>query len=325
MLKVVLVGYGELASSLLLGIQESKHELVGVFRHEKVEYNPWILKIKDYVYPAPFYLLIKQNNIPEINARSVNSEQFKKEIMRLQPDVILIGSWGEILKKDIIILPKVACINCHPSMLPHHRGSNPYSSAIRAGEKITGVTFHLVDTGIDTGNILAQFAVKITDDDTGTTLRTRCAYTARAGVVELLDGIENGDVIPHPQDENIASYFPRISPMDVVIDWSKPAHTIYNQIRGLHPWTCCYTRYKDRFMRVESAKIVDLAEKCTLPAGTILSKMPKGLLVVTSDKNLGLHLENVEVINFGLSLFSSPWSRIFIKYFVKVGDVLTEV
>src|ERR1035437_1218810 len=143
-MKVLLIGYGEIASCLVLGVLESGHKLVGVLRWEEAKNNKILYFLKNIFWPNNLTTLIKSYKIHEINLDKANSEEFKKRVLKLNPDIILVGSWGEIFKKDIIMLPTTAFINCHPSLLPRHRGSNPYSSAIIAGEAKTGVTFHLV-------------------------------------------------------------------------------------------------------------------------------------------------------------------------------------
>lgn len=318
MLRVILVGYGELASSLMLGILESGHELAGVFRWEKTESNSLFSLIKDSFWPNNFLSLIKTYKIPEINAKSINSEKFKKQALKLQPDIILVGAWGEKIKSGTIILPRVACVNCHPSLLPAHRGPNPYSSVIKQGETQTGITFHLVDEKIDTGHILLQKEINILDSDTGDSLREKCAFTARNTVKELLDGLENARFLPQKQDESKASYFPRLTSEDATINWDMPAHTIYNQIRGLQPWADCFTRCKKQFLMVKSSKIVELEKPVNNP-GKILLKNPEGILVSTGDPQKALLIKDVSVYGF-LKIFSDR----FINK-IKVGDYLEEI
>jgi len=318
MLKVILVGYGELASSLMLGVIESRHELAGVFRWEKTELNDAVSFVKDIFWPDKFLSLIKAYKIPEIYAKSINSEKFKRHALRLQPDVILVGAWGEKIKNEAIILPKIGCINCHPSLLPAHRGSNPYASVIRLGETKTGISFHLVDKNFDTGPILLQKEVKILNSDTGGILRERCAFTARKSVKELLDGLENAMFLPRKQDESKASYFPVISQKDVTITWEVPAYVIYNQIRSLQPWTDCFTRYKKEFIMIKSSKIIELERPVKNP-GKILSKNAEGIVVSTGDPIKALLISNLNVYGF-LKVFSD----MYIKN-IKVGDYMEEI
>lgn len=322
MLRVIIVGYGELASSLMLGTIESSHKVVGVLtwknknRGIKSIISSALLKL----FPDNYTSLMKTYGIYEINAKSINSFEFIKEAVKLQADVILVGAWGEILKKETIIVPKIACINCHPSLLPAHRGANPYSSVLRQGETKTGITFHLMDEKIDTGPILLQKEIEILKDDNGDTLRKKCAYKARQTVQELLDELENGMFIPVKQNEKKASYFPRLKDSDAKIDWNKPAEVIHNQIRGLYPWMECYTRHNNQFIMVNSSKIVELENLVNEP-GKILAKSKKTLNVSTADPYKAVLLENVRVYGF----LGNLWTKFYLDRFVKINDSLKKV
>ncbi len=317
MLKIIIVGNNELASSLLLGALESGHQMVGVLRWEKAKTHPIKCFFKDVFRLDPFYSLIKSYKIPEIKAKGVNTEQFKKQALKMNPDIILVGSWGEILKKDAILLPKIACINCHPSLLPKHRGSNPYFSTINKGEKKTGITFHLVNEEIDAGSVLLQKQVNISDNDTGGSLRTKCAFKAREALPELLNGLEDGLLIPVEQNSKNSTYYPAINQDDLMINWKNNANDIYNRIRALNPWACCYTLHNDQFLKFNSSKIIDIEEHDYLE-GTILKTIKNDMLISTIDKNRAILLKNVTV--YGLA--SRLWSWFYLKYFIKKGDLL---
>ena len=316
MLKIILVGYGELASSLLLGIADSRHKIIGVFPYTKVKRQNFITKIINFLFSDKFASLIKAYKIPVINAHSINSENFIKQALKLKPDIILIGAWGEILKKPAIILPKIACINCHPSLLPKHRGNNPYMSVIKEGETKTGITFHLIDEGVDTGAILLQKEVFISNDDTGGSLRDKCAYKAKGTVAELLNEIENANLLPKKQDESQASNFSGPNKEDFFINWNMPAQFIHNQIRGMSPWFKCFTKYKNEFLIINSSKIVELSYKEN-KSGKILAKIGNGLLISTGDSHKAVLVRDLKIYGF-LEKFFSDW---FINK-IKTGEYL---
>ena len=318
MLKVVIVGYGEMASSIVLGTIESGHEIVGVLRWDKIHTSPFLLKIKDIFNPSKFFSFTKSLNLYDINATSINGENFKKEIVKLNPDIILIGSWGEKINKETFILPKVACINCHPSLLPKHRGANPYYSAIKEGEEKTGITFHLVDENLDTGSILLQKEVKIYPQDTGGTLKSRCCVLARNTIQELLDGIEQAKFLPVKQNESEASYYPRINAKDVIIDFSKTPEEIYNKIRGMLPWNNCYLQAGPEFLEIGSAEIVDISKNKIkiqnlefyitkfkyLKEQQIILKGKNYMLLSTIDKQKALLFKNLKLFGCFKSIFT---------------------
>lgn len=320
MLKVVLIGYGELAQSLLIGLIESRHQIVGVLRWEQERPNKLVAFLRDTFIPDGLTSIVRAENIHEIKAGKANSIKFIKKIKKLTPDVILVGSWGEILKKEVINLPKIACINCHPSLLPTHRGSNPYASTIKNGETKTGITFHLMNEGIDTGEILLQKDVNISEEDTGGSLRNKCAFTAKNSVSELLDRLEKAELIPEKQNESKASYFSRLHPNDAKISWKKPATEIHNNIRAILPWIKSYTLHKDTFLFIESTKIIELNTNVATP-GKILAKKNGNLIISTADTNKAILAKNIEAYGF----LSKLWSNHYINKKIKIGDYLQEV
>ena len=224
-MKVFLIGYGRMAAKLALGVLQSGHELVGVFRADRLRHNFLDASIRDFFSNDDFYAIIKKYKIKEVNTNSVNNRRFISKIKKLDADVILVGSCGEKFGKEILKAPNVACVNVHPSLLPKYRGANPYFHTIKNGEKSSGVTFHLMNEKIDRGDILMQEAVPISDVDTGQTLRIRTTHQAAGMVGELLNNFEEHLIIPIPQNEGIASYYPVIYYEDLVIDWKKSAKT----------------------------------------------------------------------------------------------------
>lgn len=315
-MKIILIGYGEMASSLLLGVLESGHEIVGVLRHDRILMHPVKRFFKDIFNPEEFLVLIQKFKIREINARSANSEDFFKKALRLQPDIILVGSWSEILNEKIINMPQIASVNCHPSLLPKYRGPNPYMEVIRRGEEETGVTFHLMSKKLDSGAILMQQKVDINYNDTGGSLRSKCTYTARKMLPELLEGLCAGTTVPVKQNEEKATYFPRIKLEDTIINWNNDAESIYNQIRALNPWQNCFCKHKNKFLKINSSKIVDIQKN--VEAGTVLEQKWDNLLISTRESGKGILLEKPQVFGFRGLLFG----KYYIRSKIKAGDIL---
>ena len=269
MLKVVIVGYGEMFTNLIAGTLDSGCEIVGVLRKDTIKYNHIWRKIRDVINPSIEYSYIKSYNLPEIEARGVNTKEFKEKLLKLNPDIMLVGSWGEKITKEIFDLPKIATINAHPSLLPKYRGPNPYFWTIRNMEQVSGVTFHLVDKGLDTGAILAQEEVKIFPSDTGKLLKERTVLTARGVVCELLKALREDIIIPLQQREDRASYFSQ--PCDIELDYNKSAEENDALIRAIQPWGQAYFYYKNDCFVVTSqnAEIYENTSKFS-EVGTII-------------------------------------------------------
>ncbi len=313
MLKIVVIGYGQMFANLISGCLESGHKVVGVLRHDKVIYDKVSLKIKDIFAPSNDKSFIDSLKLYEINANSVNSEEFKKEIIKLNPDIILVGSWSEKLKKTTIDLPKMACINCHPSMLPKYRGPNPYAQVIINGEEKTGITFHLMDSNFDTGAILHQAEVDILPNDTGETLKSRCANTAKKEIAVLLNNLETEIIIPIPQNESAATYQKQLDAHDIILDFKKTSDEIDRKIRGLRPWLNCYIPYQNVFFKVDKYKIIDKDTKKIEPE-TIVKKGRNSLQIVCGD-NKTIEFSNLKIL--GTAFFGTS---IFINLFVKTNS-----
>lgn len=305
-----------MASSLLLGCMESGHQVVGILRHDRIKMNPVKRFFKDVFNPEEFYTLSRSYGIYDIKAKSVNSDQFFNEALKLQPDVILVGSWSEKIEKRIFNMPSLACINAHPSLLPRYRGPNPYIETIRHGEKQTGVSFHLIIEKFDRGGILMQKPVDISYHDTGGSLRAKCVFTARKMIPEVLAGLSQGTTVLLSQKEALASYFPQIQLEDAIINWNEEAEIIYNQIRALNPWQHCFFVHKKQFLKVNSSKIVEIERD--LDAGVVVEAKWGNILVSTGQSGKGILLEKPKV--FGVWGFF--FGKNYIKNKIKVGDVL---
>ena len=306
MLKVVIVGYGEMFMNLIAGTLDANCQIVGVLRKETIK-QPFLLrKIRDLINPSTEYNYIKSYNLHEIEAKSVNSSQFKKELLKLNPDIILVGSWGEKFKKEIFDFPKIATINAHPSLLPKYRGPNPYFWTIRNGENVSGITFHLMDKELDTGAILAQEEVKIFPSDTGKSLKERTVLTARGVVCELLKTLREDMIIPLTQREDRASYFSH--PKDLELDFSKTAEDNSALIRAIYPWGSAYFYHKEACFAVSpiGLEIID--------NDSDYSK--SGTIVDISNKQISILCADNKILKMQVSLYKKC-DRIFTKNYIK--------
>lgn len=291
MLKVVFIGDGELGAALLNGVLATSHGLLGVVNRIPLRgLKKWRRRAVNILNPDNAEKIIRAHKLLVLTTAGANSEDFRAKVAALAPDVLLMGSWGEILREPTIRLPKLACINCHPALLPAHRGGNPFASVLVAGEKKTGVTFHLVNEKIDAGAILLQKEIEITTDDTPATLKAKCARTAQAMVPELLDQLEKGQLQPRPQDEARASYYRAFTLNDGAINWTLSAAEIHQRIRGLTPDIICHTCYRGARLRIGASRIVQLDVPSSMP-GQILGKSGNSILVATGDPGCGVMVE----------------------------------
>ena len=233
-LRVILLGSGVLGYSLMCSlIRSTAVELVGIL--------PWSLgpgrRASDPMEQA-LVATTRRLRLELGGCHSANSARFAAEIEQRRVDCVLVGAWGEILKTDLLHQKGVHFINCHPSLLPAHRGPNPYCSVLLHGEHSTGVTFHVMEQGIDTGPVLAQQTLTVNNAETGGELRQRCArlaYDMVDGLMAQLCKTGTGNAIPQDQLGR-GSYFPALKSHNALVPWHLRAEQITNHVRAVQPW-----------------------------------------------------------------------------------------
>lgn len=282
MAKVVLVGYGQMLYSLIEGIENSNHEILGVFRNDRRLYSKFELFLKDIFNPSKDYTIIKSKKLYDIKGDSVNSAEFFKEIQKLNPDMIICGSWGEKFRRNILNL--LPCINFHPALLPKNRGANPYFWSIYLNQKVTGLTIHFMNEKFDKGDIILQEAITIDENETGESLKDKTTRLARVMVKDFLDLYDKKQIQPIKQNEIYASYEPQISEKEVIIDLNKPKIDVYRHLRALHPWTVPYIKMARRYVKIPNFEFLELDEKTkNLKAYSIIENNSKFFILKGSD------------------------------------------
>lgn len=291
-MKVILLGKGEMLTNLIRGCIISGAEISGVFRYENLFLSKFKMFLHDNFKSSPELTLIKKNKLNDIKLRSANSEEFKKEILRLNADLIIVGTWAEKLKPEIFNMPKIASINVHPSLLPKYRGPNPYLQAIWHNERFSGVTFHLITDVLDGGGILAQERIEILEGDTGKELRTRTAFRARLLCAELIEKLEQGIVEPILQNEAEATYYKEIQPEKMTLDFrNETAKEISAHIRAFHPFRPTYIEDGNSFWIVDPYKF-KLTSLSGEPAAII--NRSKNTLTIACKDNLAIEFTDLK-------------------------------
>lgn len=309
-MKVVILGKGEMLTNLIEGTLDAKCELVGVFRYERTVLPNWILKFRDFFKNSNDVTIIKQHKLNEITAKSANSEEFRKEILKLNADIILVGTWKEKLEKATIDLPAIACVNVHPSYLPKYRGPNPYLQTILHRETKSGLTFHLMNEEFDKGAILSQKKIDILPNDTGKELKERTLFQARLMCAEILKNLEYGLIIPIEQQEKEATYYPNITPNDIMLDFNaESAEEIHARIRAFHPWLPCYITHNNKFfipnpyrLRIlNEATVHKLANNKNYKSGEVITKnaTKKSLTILCKDGK-ALQMDDIKLYRYPL-------------------------
>ena len=210
---------------------------------------------------------------------SVKDGAFLELLKSYDPEVIVVVAFGRILPQAVLDLPPYGCVNVHGSLLPEYRGAAPIQRAVLDGRKETGVTTMRMDIGMDTGDMLMQATLPITDEDTTGTMFDKLAELGGKVLIDTLAGLENGTVVPVKQDDSKATHAARILKEDEVIRWEDSAEKIFCQIRGLSPAPGAYTWWNGERLKLWKARISD-RETGKAP-GTVVAISKNALTVQT--------------------------------------------
>ncbi len=207
---------------------------------------------------SPVKELALKNNLPVIQPEKLkNNLKIVDLIKEYNPDFIVVVAFGQILPEEILSIPKFGCVNLHASLLPKYRGAAPLNWCIIKGEKVTGNTTMLMDTGLDTGDMLLSEKIDLNDDITAGELHDLLRESGASLLIETLEGLSNGTISPVKQDNNLSCYAPMLDKKIAKIHWGDTAEDIHNLIRGLNPWPVAYTYYKNKTMKIHQSEIVN--------------------------------------------------------------------
>jgi methionyl-tRNA formyltransferase len=179
--------------------------------------------------------------LPVVQPESLKEKVAEEQLAGFQPDVVVVAAFGQILPRAVLEIPRHGCLNIHPSLLPGYRGAAPVAAAILAGDEITGVTIMLMDSGMDTGPIIAQEKMAISPQDTTGTLSVKLSHMAAQMLPGVLTRWTAGEITPRPQNDAEATYCTALKKEDGEIDWQFPAVDIWRRIRAFQPWPGAYT------------------------------------------------------------------------------------
>jgi methionyl-tRNA formyltransferase len=230
--------------------------------------------------------LALERAVPVLQPIKLRAPESVAEVVALQPDVIVVMAYGQILPKSVLDAPRLACLNLHASLLPRWRGAAPIQAAIETGDPKTGVTVMYMAEGLDTGDVLLMHETPISDTDTGGILHDRLATVAAEALAEALPLIFEGRAPRIPQDEALANYAPKLTRENGRIDWWSSAAQIDLRIRAMNPWPGAHTLLSMNAGRMQlkvfRAKPLPSGVPGT-PPGQVLRADGDGLLVATPD------------------------------------------
>jgi methionyl-tRNA formyltransferase len=259
-MRIVFIGAGEIGVPTLQALlRSSEHQLTGVVSQPDKPVGR-----AQQIEPTPIKRALAGTQISILQPKRIKDRQAIKEIRALQPDAIVVMAYGQILPREVLEIPRIACLNLHASLLPRWRGAAPIQAAIAAGDRETGITVMYMAEGLDTGDVLLRLSIDILPTDTGGSLHDRLAEIAPAALLDALEMLVNGNAPRIPQDNALATYAAKLTREDGKIDWAEPAEVIERKIRAFNPWPGALTEIASlgaRKLKIFSAAIVDLSGK----------------------------------------------------------------
>lgn len=222
--------------------------------------------------------------IPVYQPVKVKEPEFLEELKTLNPDIIVVVAFGQLLPKSLLTLPPFGCVNIHASLLPKYRGAAPIQWAVIDGEKESGVTTMMMAEGLDTGDMLEKAVVPLDPKETGGSLHDKLSILGANLILSTLQKIEEGTITPIPQTEEHTCYAKMLKKSMGDIDWTMDAVSIERLIRGLNPWPSAYTRWNGKTLKLWRAEVIEeeyegvCGEVVYADKHTILVKTGKGTL-----------------------------------------------
>jgi methionyl-tRNA formyltransferase len=273
-LRVVFFGTPSFAVPTLEQLLTSRHPVAGVVtqpdrprgRGKRLSESP----VKTVAVAA---------GLPLIQPDRLKDPAFLQTLRGWKPDIGVVAAYGKLIPEDVLHLPPHGMINVHASLLPKYRGAAPIHRAVIDGERETGVTIMRVVKMLDAGPILAKVTRPIGPDETSDVIEPELARLGASLLVEVLEQIAHGTAQQELQDLMAGSYAPKLTKEEGLIDWTLPASSVHNRVRGLYPWPHAYTYLDGTRIIVLKTHVED--QVTSAPPGTIVEVSERGIHVAT--------------------------------------------
>lgn len=282
-LKTIFMGTAELACASLQALRrEAEVQLIAVVSQPD---KPRGRDLK--VQPTPVKAVALAAAVPVLQPARARDVAFIEQLRLLQADLIVVAAYGQILPPAILELPRFGCLNVHTSLLPRHRGAAPIQWAILGGDPETGVTIMKMDAGLDTGDILTQITTPIAAADNAQTLHDRLARLGGELLVRTIPEYVAGRITPRPQPAEGVTYARRLTKEDGRLDWTQPAHGLWNRVRAFTPWPGAFTfqqiEGKPRLLKIWLAQAEETGSG---NPGEVLRADKNGIVVACGEHSL---------------------------------------
>ncbi len=237
--------------------------------------------------PPRIKVCAQEAGIPVYQPERMRDADAVEQLRALQPDLVVVMAYGQILSQEVIDVPAIACINAHASLLPRHRGAACIQAAIEAGDDETGITIMHVVKKLDAGDIICSNSIPLRGTETAESLHDDLAMLAPLALADAVEQLRAGTSDPVEQDESLMTYAPKLLRAHGVIDWNMPAIQVARKIRAYHSWPGTFTTYPsvksggDKQLKIFPP--IDCFPRLKKPVeavpGMVLDAGPDGMLV----------------------------------------------
>lgn len=249
-MKIVFMGTPDFAVGTLQALAETNHEILAVVTQpDKPKGRGKTLQ------PTPVKAAAQELGYSVLQPEKVRSREFQQTLKELNPDVIVVVAFGQIIPREVLELPKYGCINVHGSLLPLYRGAAPIQWAVIDGRRESGVTIMRMDAGLDTGDMIKKSIIPLDPKETGGSLFDKLSQEGARLLVETLPSLEDGSAVYEKQPKDSPTPYAQMLQKKMgLIDWNKTAEEIDCLVRGLNPWPSAYTYLQGKTLKLWSTE-----------------------------------------------------------------------
>ena len=282
-LRIAFAGTPQFALPALRALLASRHRVVGVLTQpDRPAGRGRELRA------SPIKLLATEHGLPLAQPATLKTGEGRAVLHGWAPDLLVVVAYGLILPSPVLMLPRMGCLNIHGSVLPRWRGAAPIQRALLAGDAETGITIMQLDEGLDTGPVLLERRRAIGLRDTAGDLHDALSELGAAALLEAIDGLITGALLPRAQSAEGVTYAAKIEKAEARINWSTSAAQIDRRIRAFNPWPVAETRLAGEALRLLRSGVADLHAREVAP-GTVLGLADDGLRVACGEGVLAVN------------------------------------
>jgi len=288
LIKIVIAGASDFSVPTVKRLNDLDYQIVAVLTQPDRAAGRGLKQTKN-----PVKLLAEKMSLTVLDFKSLDGENVFETIKKLSPDLLITIAYGGLIPQKILDIPRCESINIHPSLLPLWRGASPIQSAILNGDTKTGISLIRMTSELDAGPIFATTETPIAPEENAQRLSNRLARMSAILTTNNIEDIVNKNILPDEQQHQNATYAPKLTKKDAIINWSRPAPEILKKIKAFNPWPIAYTMLEQKNFRIWDAKPSKQINFTSRP-GSIISNKLNEMLVTTGDEMLLLTTVQLE-------------------------------